>query len=369
MSKVWHMSRYTKITDNIDWGLIVTTFAIIFIGLLCLYSSARVTGLTIFYKQLIWIALGTVIMVLVFIVDYRILMYSAWPLYVLILLSLILVLVVGREISGARRWLSLGPFGIQPSEFAKIMVIIWMGYWSETRKHIQGYGIRELFMPVFLMALPVVLILAEPDLGTAGIVGFIVLIMFLLLGIKQSTLIGSGVASIAILPFVWWSLKEYQRLRILSFFDPGRDPLGSGYHAMQSKIAVGSGGFFGKGFLEGTQTQLRFLPEHHTDFIFSVVAEEWGFMGSAMLIVLYLILITKIISLGTRAKDRFGSMLCFGIAAYFTLHIFINMAMAIGIFPVVGVPLPFISYGGSFMLMNLICIGLILNISWRRFIF
>lgn len=363
------MSRYSKITDNIDWSLIATTFAIILIGLLCLYSSARVTSPAIFYKQILWILVGIIIMAVVFIVDYRVLMYSAWPLYVFMVVTLILVLLVGREISGARRWLSLGPLGIQPSEFAKIIVIIWMGYWGETRKHIRGYGFRELIIPVFFMLVPIVLILAEPDLGTASIVAFIALIMFLLLGIKYSTMIVSGIVLISIMPFAWLSLKDYQRLRLLSFFNPSRDPLGSGYHAMQSKIAVGSGGFIGKGFLHGTQTQLRFLPEHHTDFIFSVVAEEWGFMGSALLIVLYIILITKIIAMGTKAKDRFGSLLCFGIAGYFTLHIFINIAMAIGIFPVVGVPLPFISYGGSFMLMNLICIGLILNISWRRFIF
>ncbi len=363
------MSRYAKITDNIDWGLIATTFAIILIGLACLYSSAGESNPAIFYKQIIWILVGILTMAVVFIIDYRVLMYSAWPLYLFVIISLLLVLVIGREISGARRWISLGPMGIQPSELAKITVIIWMAYWGETKKHIQGYGIRELIVPAFFILIPIVLILTEPDLGTAGIVAFIALIMFLLLGIRRSTLISMSILFISVMPFAWMSLKEYQRLRILSFFDPSRDPLGSGYHAMQSKIAVGSGGFAGKGFLEGTQTQLRFLPEHHTDFIFSVVAEEWGFMGSTVLLVLYLILITKIISLGTKAKDRFGSMLCFGIAGYFTLHIFINIAMAIGIFPVVGVPLPFISYGGSFMLMNLVCIGIILNISWRRFIF
>ncbi len=363
------MSRYAKITDNIDWGLIATAFAIILIGLACLYSSAGESNPAIFYKQIIWILVGILTMAVVFIIDYRVLMYSAWPLYLFVIISLLLVLVIGREISGARRWISLGPMGIQPSELAKITVIIWMAYWGETKKHIQGYGIRELIVPAFFILIPIVLILTEPDLGTAGIVAFIALIMFLLLGIRRSTLISMSILFISVMPFAWMSLKEYQRLRILSFFDPSRDPLGSGYHAMQSKIAVGSGGFAGKGFLEGTQTQLRFLPEHHTDFIFSVVAEEWGFMGSTVLLVLYLILITKIISLGTKAKDRFGSMLCFGIAGYFTLHIFINIAMAIGIFPVVGVPLPFISYGGSFMLMNLVCIGIILNISWRRFIF
>jgi len=363
------MSRYARITDNIDWGLITTTMAIVFIGLLCLYSSSRVTNIAIFYKQLMWIMIGVPVMLIVFIVDYRVLLRSAWPLYILMLIGLVLVLMVGREISGARRWISLGPLGIQPSELAKIIVIIWLAYWGEQKKHIRGYGIKELIAPAFFIFIPVGLILVEPDLGTAGIVALISCTLLLLLGIKRTTFIGLLTVFISAMPFVWFSLKEYQRVRIISFLDPSRDPLGSGYHAMQSKIAVGSGGLLGKGFLEGTQTQLRFLPEHHTDFIFSVVAEEWGFAGSALLLLLYGALVTKITQIGFKAKDRFGTMICFGIAAYFTLHIFINIAMAVGIFPVVGVPLPFISYGGSFMLINWICIGLALNIAWRRFMF
>ena len=363
------MSRYARITDNIDWGLITTTLAIIFIGLLCLYSSSRVTNITIFYKQLIWIMVGVLVMIVVFIVDYRVLLRSAWPLYGFMVLGLVLVLVLGREISGARRWISLGPLGIQPSELAKVIMIIWLAYWGEQKKHIRGYGVKDLIVPSFFIFVPVGLILVEPDLGTAGIVALISCTLMLLLGIKRATFISLLVLVISAMPFAWFSLKEYQRMRILSFFDPARDPLGSGYHAMQSKIAVGSGGLLGKGFLEGTQTQLRFLPEHHTDFIFSVVAEEWGFAGSALLLLLYGALITKITQIGFKAKDRFGTMICFGIAAYFTLHIFINIAMAMGIFPVVGVPLPFISYGGSFMIIGWLCIGLVLNIAWRRFMF
>ncbi|HPW67961.1 MAG TPA: rod shape-determining protein RodA [Deltaproteobacteria bacterium] len=363
------MSRYARIADNIDWGLITTALAIVFIGLLCLYSSSRGTGITIFYKQLMWIAIGVLVMIVVFAVDYRVLLRSAWPLYILMIFGLVLVLIVGREISGARRWISFGPMGIQPSELAKIIMIIWLAYWGEQKKYIQGYGIRELVLPTFFILVPVGLILVEPDLGTAGIVALISCTLMLLLGIKRSTFVGLLVLFISAMPFIWFSLKEYQRQRILTFLDPSRDPLGSGYHAMQSKIAVGSGGLLGKGFLEGTQTQLRFLPEHHTDFIFSVVAEEWGFAGSALLLLLYVALVTKITQIGFKAKDRFGTMICFGVAAFFTLHIFINIAMAIGIFPVVGVPLPFISYGGSFMLINWICIGLVLNIAWRRFMF
>lgn len=363
------MSRYAKLTEILDWGILLTTVCLIAIGLLCIFSSTTAAGTSIIIRQMLWVCIGMVFLAIAFLVDYRTLMYSAWPLYGLVILTLALVFVIGREISGAQRWIILGPLRMQPSELAKIFAIIWMAYWAEKKKHILLHGIRELLFPAAVICIPVVLILLEPDLGTASIVAFISTAMFLMLGIKRKTLLTLGGLFIAGLPFLWLGLKEYQRQRVLTFLDPARDPLGSGYHAIQSKIAVGSGGLIGKGFLQGTQSQLKFLPEHHTDFIFSVVAEEWGFLGSGVLIFLYMLLITKIITVGLKAKDRFGAFLCFGIAAYFTLHVFINISMNIGIFPVVGVPLPFISYGGSFMIINLICIGIVLNVAWRRFIF
>ncbi|MGD0822234.1 MAG: rod shape-determining protein RodA [Desulfomonilia bacterium] len=363
------MSRYTKISENLDRSILWTTVCIMAIGLLCVYSSTFGIGSSIFFRQMVGICIGIVFLAIAFIVDYRTLMYSAWPFYGLGVLGLLLVFVIGREVSGARRWIIFGPLHMQPSEFAKVFVIIWMAYWGEKKKHILSHGIRELFFPAIIIFIPVTLILLEPDLGTAAIIAFIACAMFLMLGIKRSTILTLAGLFLAGLPFLWFSLKDYQKNRVLTFLDPSRDPLGSGYHAIQSKIAVGSGGLIGKGFLHGTQTQLKFLPEHHTDFIFSVVAEEWGFLGSGILILLYLLLITRIITVGIKAKDRFGALLCFGIAAYFTLHVFINISMAIGIFPVVGVPLPFISYGGSFMMINLICIGIVLNVAWRRFIF
>lgn len=363
------MSRYAKLTEIIDWGILLTVVCLMAIGLLCVYSATTAVGTSILVKQVLWICIGMVFLAVAFFVDYRRLMYSAWPLYGLVFVALVLVLVIGREISGARRWIILGPLRMQPSELAKIFVIIWMAYWAEKKKHILLHGLRELIFPAVIISIPVLLILLEPDLGTASIVAFIAAAMFLMLGIRRKTLLTLSGLSIAGLPFLWFGLKEYQRQRVLTFMDPSRDPLGSGYHAIQSKIAVGSGGLIGKGFLHGTQTQLKFLPEHHTDFIFSVLAEEWGFLGSGVLIFLYMLLITRIITVGLKAKDRFGALLCFGIAAYFTLHVFINISMNIGIFPVVGVPLPFISYGGSFMIINLVCIGIVLNVAWRRFIF
>jgi len=363
------VSRYAKLTEILDWGIILTVICLMAIGLTCVYSSTTAAGSAILVRQTLWICIGMVFLAVAFFVDYRTLMYSAWPLYGLVVLTLVLVFVIGREISGARRWIIFGPLRMQPSELAKIFVIIWMAYWAEKKKHILLHGIRELIFPATVIGVPVVLILLEPDLGTASIVAFIAAAMFLMLGIRRKTLITLAGFFVAGLPFLWFTLKDYQRQRVLTFLDPSRDPLGSGYHAIQSKIAVGSGGLIGKGFLHGTQSQLKFLPEHHTDFIFSVVAEEWGFLGSGVLIVLYMMLITRIITVGLKAKDRFGAFLCFGIAAYFTLHVFINISMNIGIFPVVGVPLPFISYGGSFMIINMICIGIVLNVAWRRFIF
>jgi len=363
------MSSYFKILENIDWGLIALVLALIAAGLLTLYSATHVGQTGLFFKQIAWIGIGCAALLMGFAVDYRFLMRLAWPLYGLVVALLLAVLIFGREISGARRWLSLGPMSIQPSELAKIMVIIFIGYWGSKKKDLEDYGFRELLLPTAILCVPVGLILAQPDLGTAGMVLLIASGMFLMIGIRRSTLITSFLMFLAFLPIGWFSLKEYQRLRILSFIDPTRDPLGSGYHALQSKIAVGSGGFLGKGFLHGTQTQLRFLPEHHTDFIFSVVAEEWGFLGSFVVIALFFLLIAKIVAVGLKAKDRFGALVCFGIAIFIGLHAFINTAMTMGLFPVVGVPLPFISYGGSFMAINLACIGVVLSVAWRKYMF
>ena len=256
------MSRYAKLTDILDWGILVTTFFLMAIGLLCVYSSTAGMGSGIFIKQLLWICIGMLFLVIAFLVDYRTLMYSAWPFYGLMVCALVLVFVIGREISGAKRWIIMGPMRMQPSEIAKIFVIIWMAYWAEKKKHILLHGIRELIFPAVIIFIPMVLILLEPDLGTAAIVAFIAIAMFLMLGIRRSTILTLGGLFLSALPFLWFSLKDYQRQRIFTFLDPSRDPLGSGYHAIQSKIAVGSGGLIGKGFLHGTQTQLKFLPEH-----------------------------------------------------------------------------------------------------------
>ena len=365
------MNSYSKkLSDSFDTSLLSVLAVVLLVGLLCLFSATRVAGFSIFVKQLVWIGIGFCVMALTAVIDYRILTNLAWPLYGLAVVLLILVLFVGREISGAHRWISIGFMSIQPSEMTKLVTIVWVAYWGSQKQHIQMHGWRELVFPLAAIGVPVLLILVEPDLGTASIVAMIAASMLFLLGIKRSTLISAAVTFFSALPLAWFFvLKDYQRNRVISFIDPARDPLGTGYHALQSKIAVGSGGLVGKGYLHGSQSQLQFLPEHHTDFIFSVVAEEWGFVGAIFLIFLYLMLVSRIVQVGLRTKDRFGALICFGVAMYFTFHIFINIAMVIGMFPVVGVPLPFVSYGGTFMVVNLFCIGLVLSVALRRNMF
>jgi len=209
----------------------------------------------------------------------------------------------------------------------------------------------------------------QPDLGTAIILFAIFCSMTLVVGVRKRTMAAIAAVAAAVAPFAWMSLKDYQKARLTSFLNPGRDPYGSGYHLLQSKIAIGSGGFLGKGFTHGTQGKLMFLPEHHTDFIFSILAEEWGFIGSSIVILIFFLLVMKGLGAATSSKDRFGFLLAFGISSMFFWHVIINLGMVTGLLPVVGVPLPFISYGGSFLVVSMTATGLIINIRMRRFIF
>ena len=364
------MGSLTELKENIDWGLLLILAALILCGFVTLFSATSLTHDTTFFKQLGWTGVGMAAMILIILfIDYRWLSKLAWPLYIIIVILLIAVFGLGKEVMGAKRWIPLGFFNMQPSEFTKVIIIIWISYWGSKKDSTIDYDFRDLLLPVIILIVPVVLIMLEPDLGTACLTGLLCVGMFLMLGIRKSTLVKTVLIIICIMPLSWFLLREYQRQRILTFLNPELDPLGKGYHAIQSKIAVGSGGLSGKGFLHGTQTQLKFLPEHHTDFIFSVIAEEWGFIGCALIIVLYFLLASRIIDIGLKTKDRFGAMLCFGIAMFISLHVFINIAMTMGMFPVIGVPLPFISYGGSFMLINLCCIGIVLSVSWRKSMF
>ena len=361
-----------RLIQNFDWLLLLLTFAIMTVGLVTLYSALFAGGevhTSVIQRQLYWLGIGAVVMILAFSLDYQWLERFAYPAYVLGLLLLVAVLLYGKTVSGSKRWLDLGLVVAQPSELMKPLLVIALARYFATQEKRGGYRLRDLGLPVLIILVPVGLIVLEPDLGTAGLLFAIAASMILFVGVSPSSLLVLAGFSLGSLPLLWFLMKGYQRQRILTLLDPGRDPLGAGYHIIQSKIAVGSGQFWGKGFLKGTQGQLRFIPEHHTDFIFTVLAEEWGFVGGMLLLALFLCFFLRGFSLARRSRDQFGSMLGFGITAIIFWHVAINIAMVLGMLPVVGIPLPLVSYGGSSAVVTLACVGILLNVAMRKFVF
>ena len=360
-----------RLVQYFDWGLMGLAILIGCVGLLTLYSA--VTAETpfpqkvLFYKQLLWFSVGLTAMVTAFLFNYKMLDRWAQPIYFTCIALLLAVLFFGKYVGGSRRWLILGPVSLQPSELVKIAVIIALARYYSRDAKTGGYTLRELVRPLMIIMLPVLLIGMQPDLGTAGLVVLIAGSITVFIKIERRSfiyLIGSGAI---VVPLIWFFLKDYQKQRILTFLDPDRDPLGAGYHIIQSKIAIGSGMLSGKGYLKGTQNALSFLPEEHTDFIFSVLAEEWGFLGSVTLILLFLILIIWGLNVAHACREPFGTILAVGVTAMIFWQALINIGMSMGLLPVVGVPLPFVSYGGSSVLTTAISIGLLLNVSMRRF--
>jgi rod shape determining protein RodA len=275
---------------------------------------------------------------------------------------------MGKHIGGAKRWLLLGPVSIQPSELAKIAVIIMLARYYSKDASTRGFSLRELVRPFIITLVPFALILKQPDLGTAGLIVLIALSITVFVKIERRSFICLLISFAAVVPLIWFFLKDYQKQRLLVFLDPDRDPLGAGYHIIQSKIAIGSGMISGKGFLKGTQNTLSFLPEEHTDFIFSVLAEEWGFIGSVVIVLLFLMLIFWGLNIAQSCREPFGIILAVGITSMIFWQVVINVGMTMGLMPVVGVPLPFISYGGSSVLTTAISLGLLMNVSMRRFL-
>ena len=362
-----------RLLTNFDWPLVVLTLVIAAIGVVNIFSataSYSVSGTSYYIKQLYWILTGLVLVLLVCSVDYHLLDDIAYWIYGVVVVLLLLVLVAGKTSMGATRWLHVGFFSLQPSEPMKIVIIIiFARVFSRYPVH-ASLSIKELGLPLAIVGFPALLIMKQPDLGTAVLVLLIAGAMMLAVGVRLSALITGVVAAVPVI-FIGWHyyLRDYQKNRILDFLNPERSRLGSGYHIIQSKIAVGSGGLSGKGYLKGTQTQLRFLPEQHTDFAFSVFSEEWGFLGCLVVLALYVCLILWGLQIASRCNDRFGSLLAVGVTAMLFWHIAINIGMVIGLFPVVGVPLPFFSYGGTSMVTSMIGMALLLNISMRRFMF
>ena len=357
--------------SNIDWILCFLVLLISILGLIAL-SSATVgsPGKEDYLIQQIYrIIAGVGVIILTQFIHYRHWARFGFMIHLLVIVLLVLVLLYGTGGPGApvQRWLMVGPFFFQPSEFSKFTLVLALAHHFRDFEEPKGNWLWMIW-PFSLMVVPVVLIIKQPDLGTALLLVIIFLPIIFLMGIRLKTIIIMGVLSLASLPVVWmFVLKSYQKDRILTFLNPERDPLGSGYHIIQSKIAIGSGGVFGKGFGEGTQGQLNFLPAHHTDFIFSVFSEEWGFVGAIFLLLLFLILALWSLAEVLNAKNRVSAILITGIVAIIITHVLINIGMTTGLMPVVGVPLPFFSYGGSSMLSMMFGIGLLLNIRMRRF--
>ncbi len=359
-----------KYLEQTDWLLLGISMLLAAIGIICIYSATRGFESAFYLRQFYWLLIGLAILAPTVILDYAIFKRFAYVLFGLTLVLLIIALFEGHTMGGAQRWISLGFVSFQPSELAKITFVITLAkVLSTTQSDRFGMSWRELALPALILFVPFILIARQPDLGTAMIFVFVFTSMVLIVKIRLRTLIVLTCAVMAMIPIGWYALKDYQRARLLSFIDPAMDPLGSGYQTLQSQIAIGSGGFLGKGFTKGTQGSLSFLPAHHTDFIFPLLAEEWGFIGSVAVIVLFIILILRGLDIASNSKDRFGFLLAFGLSALLFWHIIVNIGMVMGFLPVVGVPLPFLSYGGSFLLTVLVSIGLLLNISMRKYIF
>ncbi|MBU1405751.1 MAG: rod shape-determining protein RodA [Proteobacteria bacterium] len=356
---------------NIDWVLIMAVLVVALIGLANLYSSTHLytnMGTPLYIKELTYYLIGAAAILLIVSIDYRVLLTLNYPLYGAMILLLVVALAVGKTVGGSQRWIDLGFFRLQPSEPAKLILVVTLASYYYRKETGKGFGLLDLAVPALLTALPFLLIAKQPDLGTALLLAFVFASMTLFVKLRWTTLATLLCCGLSAIPLAWkFFLKPYQRQRVATFLNPENDPLGTGYHIIQSKIAVGSGLIFGKGYMQGTQGQLDFLPERHTDFAFSVWAEEWGFFGSSLLIICYFFMILWGLNIAISARDKFGVLLAFGVVSLIFWQTFINLAMVMGLLPVVGVPMPLFSYGGSSLLTNLAGLGLLMNIRMRRY--
>ena len=346
--------------NRIPFGIIGVVALISLISFLQLYSAARGNIHPWAIKQFFFFIIFIPIMIMISITNLKVWYKLSYLLYALTLILLILVALVGHTAMGATRWINLGIIKIQPSELMKICLVLALArYFHDIGE--KKIKFRNLCVACMILALPAFLIIKQPDLGTGMILLFIGVIVLFLSGVNKWFFVAGAVGLAIAAPLVWSLLHNYQKNRILTFLSPESDPRGSGYNIIQSKIAIGSGGITGKGFIQGSQSQLNFLPEHQTDFIFTMLSEEWGFIGGLILITLYTIVIFYGYIIGINAKAKYARLLALGITSMLFLHIFINMAMVMGLLPVVGVPLPLLSYGGTMMATSLVGIGLIIN--------
>lgn len=355
---------------RLDWQILVLILALAGAGILVHLSANRgvATGSPYYFKQLLFFVAGCGLATAIACIDYRFLISMAPVMYMAIIVLLVAVILVGVEVNGARRWLDIGFMRFQPSEQAKVAVIFTLAW------YLGKIGSKIQKVPYFLLtfiivAVPTLLIRAQPNLGTAATMAPIVFVMLLVAGCKRWHLVAIVLVGLACMPILWMQMNEYQKDRVRTFLNPEADPMEGGWHVTQSIITVGSGGMSGKGFQQGTQTYLSYLPEHRTDFIFSQLAEEFGFIGSTTVLVLFALMFLRALQFAKESLDMTGALLVSGVVALLAFHVFLNVAITIGMMPVTGLPLPFLSYGGTFYITTMMCMGILLSVRARRGMF
>lgn len=357
--------------DSFDWTLFLVASALAVMGVINLYSAtsvARAALSDIYIQQVYWLVLGGILAAAVAVIDYRHYERLGYVLYAVGIVLLLLVFILGKDIRGSSRWINIGSFGFQPSEFMKLFLIIALAKYLHDDPRTDERRMKDLIVPSIIAGVPTLLVLKQPDLGTALIHFLIFVTITLLTRIRWQTLASIVVMAGIAAPLTWsFVLKDYQKARITVFLNPEANLLGSGWHAHHARVAIGAGGWRGEGFMQGTQNQFHFLPEQHSDFPFAVFAEDWGFLGCFVLVCLYGFLVLWAIRIAATAKDRFGAVLAIGVGALIFWHALFNLGMVTGLLPVVGVTLPLFSAGGSSVLTIMIGIGLLMNVSMRRF--
>ena len=359
------MSALEKLR-HFNWGLLLVIAATASIGFAMLYSAGNGNADPWMSRQALRFAGGFCALIVVALVDFRFWLRHAYPLYALAFLLLIYVEVAGHIGMGAQRWINVGFLQLQPSELMKISLVLALARYFHGLSYEDIGKPLNILLPIVMVLVPAGLVLMQPDLGTAGMLILGGALMFFAAGVRLWKFAIVLVGGLSAIPIGWNFLRDYQKDRILTFLNPESDPLGAGYHILQSKIALGSGGLFGKGFLHGTQSHLNFLPERQTDFIFTMLAEEFGMVGGLVLLALYVLVIAYAFAIALRSRSQFGRLVAVGLAGNLFLYVFINMAMVMGLIPVVGVPLPLISYGGTAMLTVLVGFGLIMSVYINR---
>ena len=356
-----------RLLQNVDWPLLGATASLVGLSATTLATlSVGRAGGGIALRQLAWFGVGLVALLVVASIDYRRLVRAAPLFYLAGLAALIAVFGLGRTVSGARRWLLVGPISVQPSELFKICFVLMIVWFLSTR-WAQPVGKTVLVAVAPLALIPAVLIVKQPDLGTALLLFPVLIALLVAAGMRLRILGGLVLLGLAAAPLAWFALKDYQRDRILVFLDPLSDPLGRAYNVIQAKIAIGSGQLLGKGVAGATQSRLAFLPERHTDFIFAVFAETWGFVGCLVLLTCYALLLLRGFDIAASTREPVGRLVALGVTALVATQVLVNVGMVVGLIPVVGIPLPFMSYGGSSMVVSMMALGLLLSVRMRQF--